>query len=296
MLDWFPNPDHAPLYVAKQQGFFKQHGIDVELIGPADPADAVKLVAAGKIDLALTYQPQLVIAVDQGLPIVRIATLIATPLNMLTVLKDGPIKDLKDLKDKRIGSADGVTKHMLLKALLASAGLTLDDVDVVNLHYDLTQGLLTGNVAAITGVNRNFELTQMRLANKPGKGFYPEDYGVPSYDELVIVVNKQHLDDPQLRPFVEALEEGTLYLINHPQQTWEAFAKQHPELNNKLNRRAWFDTLPRFALRPGALDINRYQRFQDFMNEQGLLKNNPKVKDYAVVLSAKSHSPVDELG
>jgi putative hydroxymethylpyrimidine transport system substrate-binding protein len=103
LLDWFANPNHAPLFVAQQQGYFKEYGLDVELLGPADPSDPPKLVAAGKADIAITYQPQFMEQVDQGLPLIRIGTLIDKPLACLVVLKKGPIQSIQDLKGKRIG-------------------------------------------------------------------------------------------------------------------------------------------------------------------------------------------------
>ena len=95
-LDWFINPDHAPLIIAEKRGYFKEMGLEVEMIEPADPNDPPKLVAAGKLDLAISYQPQLHIQIDQGLPVVRVGTLVSVPLNALVVLKDGPIKSIAD--------------------------------------------------------------------------------------------------------------------------------------------------------------------------------------------------------
>ena len=100
LLDWFVNPDHAPLIVAQEKGFFKAAGLEVKLIAPADPSLPPKLVAAGKADLAVSYQPQLHVQVGQGLPLIRIGTLVSTPLNSLVVLRDGPIKKIADLKGK----------------------------------------------------------------------------------------------------------------------------------------------------------------------------------------------------
>ena len=103
MLDWFINPDHAPLFVAQEKGYFADAGLEVELIAPADPNDPPKLVAAGKADLAVSYQPQLHLQVAEGLPLVRIATLVATPLNTLLVLADGPVQSIADLKGRTVG-------------------------------------------------------------------------------------------------------------------------------------------------------------------------------------------------
>jgi putative hydroxymethylpyrimidine transport system substrate-binding protein len=139
ILDWFVNPDHAPLYVALEKGFFKDRGLEVELIAPSNPSDPAKLVAAGKADIAVSYQHQHQMQVDQGLPLVRIATLIATPLNSLVVLADGPIKSIADLKGKTIGYSVGGFETVLLKVMLARAGLTLDDVKLVNVNFSLPQ-------------------------------------------------------------------------------------------------------------------------------------------------------------
>ena len=102
LLDWFVNPDHAPLIIAEEKGFFKAANLKVELIAPADPSLPPKLVAAGKADLAVSYQPQLHIQVDEGLPLIRIGTLVSTPLNSLVVLREEPIKKIADLKGKRV--------------------------------------------------------------------------------------------------------------------------------------------------------------------------------------------------
>ncbi len=284
ILDWFANPNHAPLFVAQQQGYFKQQGLDVKFIAPAGPSDPPKLVAAGKADLAITYQPQLVMQVAQGLPLVRIATLINTPLNCLAVKADSNIKTIADLKGKRIGySTDGVDTAMLT-AMLAQHHLTPKDVTLINVNYDLVQALLSGNVDAVTGVMRNFELIEMQLAGHPARAFLAEENGMPSYDELVIVTNKAEVNDPRLPRFLTALTLGTQYLEKHPEESWQLFAKNHPELNNELNHRAWFATLPYFASQPAAFDQTRYQNLALFLQQQGLIKTVPKVGDYAVKL------------
>jgi putative hydroxymethylpyrimidine transport system substrate-binding protein len=285
ILDWYVNPDHAPLFIAQQQGFFAKEGLVVKLIGPADPVDPPKLVAAGKADLAITYQPQLVLQVERGLPLVRIATLIATPLSCLVVRADSPIHSLADLKGKRIGYSTSGMDSTTLTTMLQHAGLTTQDVELINVRYNLTQALLTKKVDAINGMMRNFELAQLQQAGIPGRAFFPEENGMPSYDELVIVAQRDALKDPRLPAFLRALEQGVQYLINHPEQTWEQFAKAHPELDNDLNKQAWFATLPRFALRPAALDQGRYEKLAAFLQQEKLIKKVPKVASYAVELA-----------
>jgi putative hydroxymethylpyrimidine transport system substrate-binding protein len=283
MLDWFVNPDHGPLIVAQQKGLFEDAGLEVELIAPADPNDPPKLVAAGKADIAISYQPQLHIQVAEGLPLVRIATLVATPLNALVVLAGGPVQSIADLKGRKVGFSVGGFEDALLQAMLRSAGLGLDDITLVNVNFSLSPSLIAGQVDAVIGAFRNFELNQMDIEGRPGRAFYPEEHGVPAYDELIAVTHRDKVGDARLRRFVDALEAAVQFMVNHPDAAWELFETSNPqELDNELNRRAWDDTLPRFALRPAALHRARYARFAKFLKDQGLVESLPDVGDYAV--------------
>jgi len=289
LLDWFVNPDHAPLIVAKEKGFFAEEGLDIRLEAPADPNDPPKLVAAEKADLAISYQPDLHFQAEQKLPLMRLGTLIATPLNTLIVLEDSPIKTLSDLKGKKIGHSVGGFEDALLTALLKEGGLSVEDVERINVNFALSPSLLSGQVDAIIGGYRNFELNQLDIEGRPGRAFYVEAHGVPSYDELIIIAHKDAYQDPVKKDhfmrFLSALEKATQYLINHPDESWKLFLKAHPDLDNELNKRAWRDTLPRFALRPIAHDQNRYKRFAAFLKDSGLITTLPPVETYAPMIT-----------
>lgn len=284
LLDWFVNPDHAPLVVAKEQGFFAEHGLDVELVAPADPNDPPKLVAAGQAEIAVSYQPQLHFMVNEGIPLAWAGTLVATPLNSMIVRADSGIESLADLAGKRIGYSVGGVEDALVSVMLAPHGLTLDDVELVNVNFSLSPSLMAGQVDAVIGAYRNFELTQMEIEGVPGRPFHVEEEGVPTYDELIYVARPDMADDPRLRRFLDAMTAATQYLINHPEDCWALFIAAYPELDDELNRRAWFDTLPRFALRPAALDRGRYVDFAAFLAEQGLIETPPPLDAYAIVL------------
>ena len=284
LLDWFVNPDHAALVIARERGLFADAGLEVELIAPADPSAPPRLVAAGQGDVAVTYQPQLHVQVGEGLPLSRIATLAETPLNALVALADGPVKSVADLKGRTVGFSVGGFEDALLAAMLKQEGLGLADIKLVNINFALSQSLIAGKVDAVIGAFRNFELNQLDIEEHPGVAFFPEEHGVPVYDELVLVAKNDRTDDPRLRRFVDALEQATLWLTNHPDEAWAVFARSHADLNNDLNRRAWRDTLPRLAKRPGALDRHRYERFASFMKEAGLIKEVPPLDSYAVEL------------
>jgi putative hydroxymethylpyrimidine transport system substrate-binding protein len=282
ILDWFVNPDHAPLIVALEQGYFAEAGLDVELVAPADPNDPPKLVAAGMADLAVSYQPQLYVQVHEGLPLIRVGTLIASPLNSLVVLADGPVDDIADLKGRKIGYSVGGFEDALLRTMLERHGVSLDEVELVNVNFSLSPALIAGQVDAVIGAFRNFELNQLDLEGYEGRAFYVEEEGVPPYDELILVANRETLDRSKVRRFLDALERGVLFLVNHPEESWVLFTEAYPDLDDELNRLAWRDTLPRFALSPGALDRNRYARFALYLTAMGLIDEARAVDAYAL--------------
>ncbi|PCJ83380.1 MAG: ABC transporter ATP-binding protein [Hyphomicrobiales bacterium] len=275
LLDWFVNPDHAPLIIAKELGYFEREGLDVELIAPADPSAPPRLVAANQADIAISYQPSLQLQVSEGLPVVWIGTLVETPLNTLVVLRDGPIKSIADLKGKKVGFSVGGFEDALLGMMLEGVGLKLSDVELINVNFSLSPSIISGNVDAVIGAFRNFELNQMDIIGSPGTAFYPEENGVPVYDELIYIAHMDKADDPRFAKFLSAVEAATIYLTNHPQEALDAFTKAHPDLDDELNKRAWFATLPRFAKRPAAFDDARYERFGAFMKDRGLISEVP---------------------
>lgn len=282
LLDWFTNPDHAPVITAQALGYFEEQGLDVELIEPADPSMPPKLVAAGQGDIAISYQPTLHAQIEEGLPVKWIGTLVETPLNSLIVLKDGPIQELKDLKGKKIGFSVSGFEDAMLGQMLRSVDLSVEDVELINVNFALSPALMSGQVDAVIGAYRNFELTQIEIEGKDGKAFFPEENGVPIFDELIYVVHKDKTEDPRFSKFMAAIEAATIFLTNHSDEAWNAFIEAYPNLNDELNKRAWADTLPRFAKRPAALDEGRYQRFAEFMAEAGLISKVVPVETYAV--------------
>ncbi|MDO6727817.1 ABC transporter substrate-binding protein [Cognatishimia sp. 1_MG-2023] len=287
LLDWFINPDHGPIIVAQEKGFFADQGLEVEIVAPADPSDPPKLVAAGQAELAVSYQPQLHLQVAEGLPLVRVGTLVATPLNCLLVLKDGPIKEIADLKGGKVGFSVAGVEEALLGTILKTHGLTMDDIELVNVNWSLSPSLMSGQVDAVLGAYRNFELNQMEIEGVEGKCFYIEEEGVPTYDELIYVANKDKMDVDKTRRFLRATELATQYIVNHPQESWEIFSGTSAELQDELNEKAWADTLPRFALRPEALDEGRYVRFEQFLADAKLVEGTRPVSELAIDLGAQ---------
>ncbi len=282
ILDWFPNPDHAPLIIAKQQGFFKEQGLEVELIGPADPSDPPKLVAAGKADIGITYQPDFMEQVDQGLPLIRIGTLIDKPLDCLVVLNDSGIKNLAGLKGKQIGLSVSGLSNVMLKVLLQRQGLSETDVELVNVHYNLTQALLSRKVDAVTGLMRNVEVPILEAQGHKVETFFPEDNGIPTYSELIFIAHIANAHDDRFPRFLKALQKAVAYLDEHPKETWQQFAKQYPESNNEANRASWFATLPYFAENPADFNDADWLQFAAFMKQNQLIKKIQPISRYTI--------------
>ncbi|OBZ94509.1 thiamine biosynthesis protein [Pararhizobium polonicum] len=284
LLDWFINPDHAPIMVAEQIGAFKDAGLEVEIVPPADPSMPPRLVAAKQGDLAISYQPQLYMYAEQGLPLVRVGTIVNSPLNTVAVLESSGIKSMADFKGKKIGYSVSGVEEATLGTMLKQGGLALGDISMINVNFQLVSALMAGQVDGVIGGYRNFEATEMRDLGVEPKLFNVEDFGVPAYDELIVLANKDSVNDPKIKKFMEAMKKGTDYLLAHPQETWEAFAKTHPDLNNNLNKTAWIDTLPMFAKDPMALDVARYEGYSKFLFENKLIKKELPIGDYAVEL------------
>jgi putative hydroxymethylpyrimidine transport system substrate-binding protein len=280
LLDWFINPNHAPIVLAKERGLFLKRGLDVTIIEPSDPSAPPRLIAAGQGDIGVSYQPSFTRAVKNNIPVVRIGTLIATPLNTLTVLADGPIKTLADLKGKTIGYSGSGIQDVMLRAMLKSAGLTQDDVKLVSVNFALTIALVSGRADAIIGGYRNFEAMEIELAGKKPKMFFPEEAGVPPYDELIYIAKQDRFADPKFDRFFAAIEEATLLILNDPDASWLSFIKAQPKLDDALNKRAWVDTIRRFQAAPKAVDADRYLAVAEFMKQGGIIDKVEPIERY----------------
>ncbi|QIJ49128.1 ABC transporter substrate-binding protein [Raoultella ornithinolytica] len=283
VLDWYINPDHAPIMVAEQIGAFKAQGLDVKIVPPSDPALPPRLVAAGQADLAITYQPQVHFFADEGLPLVRVGTLINSPLNTIIAL-DKRIKTPADLKGKKVGYSVSGIEQATLATMAQHDHIDPQSIKLINVNFQLTSALLAGQVDAVIGGYRNIEALELKLQGKDPQVMNVEDFGVPAYDELVIVANRDEIHAAKIKKFLVALQEGVAYLRAHPQETWQAFAAAHPELNTELNQQAWQQTPPLFAAHPAALDKARYEAYEQFLYNNKLVKKITPLTHYAVEL------------
>jgi len=270
-LDWTPNPDHVGLYDAQQTGRFARAGLDVTIRAPSDPTAPLKLVAAGRTDLAVSYEQEVFFAAAQKLPVEAVAAVVPRPLNSFMSI-DPQVKTLRDLRGRTIGIT-GVPSDY---ATLETAGLT-GKVKVVDVGYSLLPALLAHRVDAVLGVYRNVEGVQLQL-----RGLHPtiipvDRAGVPSYDELVLVASKSRLRDPgyrsEVRRFVSAFLAGTTDARDHPERALQVMKKVTAS-SPKFLSRAVPATLHLLAGKDGAgcLAVSSWQRFGDWMRAHSLVK------------------------
>ncbi len=270
ILDWFVNPNHAPMLVALKSGAYAAEGLDVELVSPADASLGPKLVAAGQGDVALAAEPQFLEELAAGLKLVRIGVLIDKPLSTLVALRSSGITKLADLRGKRIGYGSGQVEPVMVATMLRRAGVSPDDVQMVQVGEQLSVALLSRQVQAVS-VYRNFEPLELQLHGAPTVGFDYESNGVPRFDDLILVARPGTTDDGRLARFLRATTRGLATLRAHPVESWDLIRKAYPELDDALNHAAWTATLPCFATTASDLDRARYDGFERFMRAQGLL-------------------------
>jgi putative hydroxymethylpyrimidine transport system substrate-binding protein len=279
-LDFYPNPDHAGIYMAKKLGYFREAGLDVSIQTPSDPAAPIKLLAAGKTDLAISYEPEVMLAREQGLDVVAVGALVDRPLTSLIWLKKSGIRGVAGLRGKTIATAGIPYQDAYLKTILARAKLTPSDVKAVNVGYGLLPALAGGSAQAMLGGFSNVEGVDLRLRGKDPVVTPVDELGVPTYDELVLVARRDRLEeDPQaIRLFLAALARGAGAAIESPEATTKALLEANPDLDPKLTRAEVAATLPLLSRR-GTMNPAEWKAFIAWMRENGLISDNPSTAE-----------------
>jgi putative hydroxymethylpyrimidine transport system substrate-binding protein len=282
MLDFFPNADHAGIYEAQADGELQRAGLDVRLQTPSDPAAPLKLLAAGKVDLAISYEPELLLARDRGLDLVSIGALVQRPLTSIIALGRSHMRSAADLEGHTVGTAGIPYQSAYLKTILEHAGANPRRVKEVNVGFNLVPAMLSKRVYATLGGFWNYEGLQLQRAHKAPKVIRVDDAGVPTYDELVIVARRQDVGSrgPLLRRFMQALARGHEALRSNPGQAVDALLKANPDLDRGLQTAAVRATLPAFfpadRTKPfGWQDEQAWARYATWMRDNKLLTRQP---------------------
>jgi putative hydroxymethylpyrimidine transport system substrate-binding protein len=285
-LDFYVNADHAGIYEALDQGYFRDAGLDVKPQVPSDPSAPIKEVAAGRADLAISYEPEVMLAHEQGLPVKAVAALVQRPLTSLISVGSAGISGVKDLAGKTIATAGIPYQDAYLKAILAGAGLSIDDVNEVNVQQGLLPAVISGRADAMLGGFSNVEGVDLRLRGENPRVVPVDRLGIPTYDELVLVASDDELaNDPQpIRLFIAALERGTRAAAAKPAQATQAVLDAGDGLDPKFTAAEVRQTLTLLAQRGtgkpfGWMDPAQWRAFAHFFADNRVIQALPSTDD-----------------
>ena len=277
-LDWYANPDHAGFFVAEDRGYFEDAGLEVSLDSPTDPSLPIKLVAAGRADLAISYEPEVLLARQQGLDVVSVATVIGVPLTSMIWLKKSKIRNVAGLKGKTISTAGIPYQDAYLRTILERAGLSESDVKRVGVGQGLLPSIISGRAQATLGPFWNIEGVDLRLSGQKPVINPVNRLGVPTYSEMVLVANGSRVDDDQepIELFLKALERGTREAVAMPNRATETVIAANEALDSKTTAAQMKATLPLLAQRNGDrpfgyMDTTRWQTFINWAVEKDVL-------------------------
>jgi putative hydroxymethylpyrimidine transport system substrate-binding protein len=280
MLDYFPNADHAGIYAAQASGEYERAGLDVKIQAPSDATAPLKLLQAGRVDLAISYEPELLLARDQGADLVAVGALVQKPLTSLMSLGEKAITDPKQLAGKRVGTSGLAYQSAYLRTILEEAGVDPGSVKETNVGFKLTQAMLSKQVDATLGAFWNYEGVDLERRNKDPEILRMEDLGVPTYNELIFVARRSDLSEQRasrLRRFLQATARGHVLLKENPEQGVDALLEADPGLDRGLQEAAVKATLPVFFPEDqdhpfGFQDPREWAAYERWMRDSGLLK------------------------
>jgi putative hydroxymethylpyrimidine transport system substrate-binding protein len=286
-LDFYPNPDHAGIYMAQKLGYFEEAGLDVSINAPSDPSAPLKLVAAGRSDLAISYEPEVALAHEQGLDVVAVAAIVDRPLTSMIWLAKSGIKGVGELKGKTVAYAGIPYQEAFLKTILARVQLSPADVKAVNVGFGLLPALVGGSAQAMLGGYSNVEGVDLRERGKAPVITPVDQLGVPTYDELVLVANRKKLEEEpeKFRLFIAALARGTSAAAERPNEATQAILEANDALEPKLTKAEVEATLP--LLNPsvppgqpfGFMDPQEWDTFVGWMRDNELIEALPAASE-----------------
>jgi putative hydroxymethylpyrimidine transport system substrate-binding protein len=281
VLDYFPNADHAGIYAAQAAGDYARAGLDVDIKPPPDPSAPLKLLESGQTDLAISYEPELLLARDKGANLVSVGALVQKPLT--TLMSVGGITRPQDLEHARVGTAGVPYQSAYLKTILQHAGVDPETVKETNVGFNLVPPMLSGKVDATLGGFWNYEGEDLKRRGRHPTIMRMEKFGVPTYDELILVARRKDLDEnfaSKLRRFLRATAKGHERLRANPNIGVDALLKVDPGLDRGLQTAAVSATLPVFFPsdhdKPfGWQEPGQWEAYGRWMYANKLLKRQP---------------------
>ena len=294
VLDWYPNALHAFLYEAQEKGYFAEEGLDVDIQSPAGVNDAMNMVAAGKADIGLYYQQDVIQArAEQDVPIKSIGAVVQGPLNIILSLKDKNITTPKDLEGKTVGYAGTELSEALVRSIMQSNGADPNSVNMVDVGFDLMSSMTTGNVDATIGCLVNHEVPQMEKEGFEVNYFFPDDYGVPKYYEGIFLASDDMIanNSDTLKGFLRACSKGFEDFKSNTDDVLQVLLDNQDEANFALDpdveKKSCETLLPLMETEDAKFLSQTEQCWQeniDWMYDQGLIAEKPDVSDVMVNL------------
>jgi putative hydroxymethylpyrimidine transport system substrate-binding protein len=284
-LDWYPWGNHTGIFMALENGYFEEEGLDVEVNVPADPTTALQLVATGDDDFTISYQADVLYARQQGLEVQSVAALVQHPLNTIMALESSGITEPADLEGKTVGVTGVPSDEAMLGAILEDSGLSLDDVEVVNVGFDLMPSLLSKSVDAIIGGYFVHESILAEQQGEPVVAMNVQDYGVPDYYELLLVTGDAFAEEnpAAVEGFVRALQRGYEAAAADPDAAVDALMAAYPETAEDVEREGIGLIVPLWtddgAVAWGTQTEERWQSYHDWLREVGLLEEDVDVNE-----------------
>lgn len=292
VLDWYPNALHAFLYQAEQAGYFAEEGLTVKLQSPAGTNDAISMVAAGQADIGLYYQQDIIQSrADQNIPVKSIGAVVQSPLNIVLSLKDKNITEPKDLVGKTIGYAGTELSEALIHSIMKNSGASADDVEMIDVGFELMASMTTGQVDATIGCLVNHEVPQMEKEGFEVNYFFPDDFGVPQYYEGVFLANDTMIEnEPEvLKGFLRACEKGFEDFKNSPDEVLNVLLENQDEANFPLDpdvEKQSVETLLPLMETESAKFLSQteqcWQENIDWLYDEGIISEKPDVSDVMV--------------
>lgn len=294
VLDWYPNAIHAFMYVAIDKGYYEEEGLKVNIRFPSNANDAISLVAAGRADIGLYYQQDVIqVRANQGVPVKSIGAVVQAPLNIILSLKEKNITTAHDLVGKTIGYAGTELSEALIRSIMEFSGADYSDVTMIDVGFDLMSSMTTGNVDATIGCLVNHEVPQMEEEGFEVNWFDLDDYGVPTYYEGVFLANDKMIEEePEvLAAFLRASKRGFDDMKADPEAALATLLSNQNEenfpLSETVERKSMETLLPLMETADAAFLTQTDECWQeniDWMRSQNLITGEVTVDDVRVNL------------
>lgn len=275
-LDWYPNANHAGLFLAQDRGYFADAGLEVELYTPSDPTVVLQTVGAGRDDFGISYQTDVLLARAAGVPVVSVAALVQHPLMGVMSLQSRGIERPADLAGTTIGYPGIPSQEAFLATMLATDGASIDDVTLLNVDFNLVPAVISGRTDAVMGAYWTHETIMAELEGYPVDMLRVEEWGVPDYYELVLVASESKVasDPDRVRALLGAVQRGYQDALADPDAAIAAMKAAYPELDEAVEgpgigllAGVWLDPDGVY----GAQSAERWAAYAAWMKEAGLI-------------------------